>query len=741
MAKVDQRYFFARTWIILFGVVLLGLVLSVEIYRRALKQDEAYVALEFARRAGIRHSMTLDMVKHYEEAVATVGTYFAINPRTSREDFALIAGRVIREHPGFRNLSWIPEIARADRKDYEKAAVSDLKRAFSFTRRSPSGELEALPEADFIHPVLYREPTFAGDPMIGYQTSQEEAQRSLLKARGTGKITVVNGLNFFQQAEEGRAIILNYPVFRLKDDTGPGNKAGTFAGIVRAAFHDKEFFQALRGLPGSAMDMAFIDQAEADPNRRILDFSPADGDSPSTARALSPDYHKGLHIEQPFAVGDRQWRVVYLPKPGWEDTQTRQHPLLQLLAGVVVTGFISALVFITIQKRILVEKLVTQRTNERDISQSHLNHLLATLPGTLFRYRWDDHFTVLSLTPSIEQLTGYPPEEFTSGRMKLQDVIHPDDLAATLPVRKNAIEGHHPYEVEFRIRTQDQRERWVLSRGHGIYKEGNELLYVEGLAIDITERKAAELHRLEMERKLHEGQKLESLGLLASGVAHDFSNLLLGITGNVALARMHLGANSSLHPRLKKIEEAASRASELCRQMLDFTGRSYTLLEPVDLPALVKNLMPLLSHSFRGNTQLLISGDENLPPARADSVQLRQAIMNLVINAADAVTPDAGQITIKFGVRDFTHSDLKKAVAGAEIPPGQYLFLEVGDNGCGISPDVLSKIFDPFFTTKPSGRGLGLASLFGIIRNHAGALLLQTEAGKGTLFKIILPLA
>jgi signal transduction histidine kinase/CheY-like chemotaxis protein len=264
---------------------------------------------------------------------------------------------------------------------------------------------------------------------------------------------------------------------------------------------------------------------------------------------------------------------------------------------------------------------------------------------------------------------------------------------------------------------------------------------VIGVAIDVTERKQAEDVRLALERQLLEAHKLESLGVLAGGVAHDFNNLLVGVLGNVSLALDELPAGSPVRVRLERIEAAARRGSDLTRQMLAYAGKGSVALEPVDLNAVVEETDDLVHASLGSRVTLGCELARDLPAVEADRTQIVQVLMNLVINASEAMGDQEGVVTVRTGSTCLTEADLSTLRHAPDAAPGPHVWLEVTDTGCGLDADTLAKIFDPFFSTKFTGRGLGLATVLGVVRAHRGALGVESAPGRGTTIRVYLPSA
>jgi signal transduction histidine kinase/CheY-like chemotaxis protein len=251
-------------------------------------------------------------------------------------------------------------------------------------------------------------------------------------------------------------------------------------------------------------------------------------------------------------------------------------------------------------------------------------------------------------------------------------------------------------------------------------------------------RQHAEADRRLVEQRLQETQKLESLGILAGGIAHDFNNLLTAILGNASLLRAELPDQRTLQMPLEQIEEASARAADLCRQMLAYAGKGRFALEAMDLNAVLRESQALIRVTVPKKVALQLDLALDLPPVLADHAQLRQVVMNLVINAAEALGEGEGTISISTRAKTLTARELADTVFSPHLKEGRYVSLSVRDTGIGIAPEMLSHIFDPFFTTKFVGRGLGLPAAVGIVRAHNGALRVESTPGAGSTFELLL---
>ncbi len=258
---------------------------------------------------------------------------------------------------------------------------------------------------------------------------------------------------------------------------------------------------------------------------------------------------------------------------------------------------------------------------------------------------------------------------------------------------------------------------------------------------DISERKRSESERRKLEAQFQYAQKLESLGVLAGGIAHDFNNLLMAILGNADLALMELSNVSPARNSVVEIERASRRASELCRQMLAYSGKGRFVVEKIDLSDLVNEMAHMLEVSIFKKIRLRYNFPEDLPPVDADPAQIRQIVMNLIVNASDAIGDREGAIAITTGLLQCDSEYLAESFLRGEVQEGVYVFIEVEDTGCGMDNETVARIFDPFFTTKATGRGLGMAAILGIVRGHNGAIMVDSRPGEGTKIRVLFPAA
>jgi PAS domain S-box-containing protein len=435
--------------------------------------------------------------------------------------------------------------------------------------------------------------------------------------------------------------------------------------------------------------------------------------------------HLGTYIRTGFRLVDSESREL--------DRYGQVHVFLNNSIGIIENGkFVRGWGTqrdITEQRRLEQERMAASERLRLAIEAVHLG-----------LWEWDIVADRLSWNDELLEIYGLTREGFTAKYETFAKSIHPSDKERVEKAVARALNDPlAKYECEYRMIRPDGSERWIYTRGHVRRDERERAIAMLGAAIDITSRKQAEAEHAAMERKLQDTQKLESLGILAGGIAHDFNNLLTGVLGNASLAQMDLPESSPAQSCLKQIEQSALRAADLCRQMLAYSGKGRFLVQRVNLSHLVEESLALLLVSISKDATLKMNLASRLPCVSADATQLRQILMNLVMNASDAIGDRSGIIEVKTGVIQADAAYLASTHLSPVLPAGRYVFLKVQDTGSGMDPETQKRIFDPFFTTKFTGRGLGLAAVLGIVRGHQGALKVSSEIGHGSTFTLLLP--
>ena len=379
--------------------------------------------------------------------------------------------------------------------------------------------------------------------------------------------------------------------------------------------------------------------------------------------------------------------------------------------------------FLAVQQEITERKRMEQQLREREEYFRSLIEQAMDIIAVL-----DAEGTIRYASPSVSPLLGYAPEELVGRRML--DLVHADDIPATLRVFAEGVAtGKGGRLLELRFLHKDGTYRILEAIGRYLLNDP----LVRGVVInarDVTERRS-------LERQLLQAQKMEAVGRLAGGIAHDFNNVLTAILGYVGLLLDGLPTLSPLRPDLKEIRKAAERAAGLTRQLLAFSRKQVLEMRVLDLNELVADVDKLLRRLLGEDIDVLTKLDQTLGAVRADAGQLEQVVVNLAVNSRDAM-PEGGKLTI-----ETRNAELDDSYAREHVPvqPGRYVMLALSDTGVGMSAETISHVFEPFFTTKEAGKGtgLGLATVYGIVKQSGGYVWCYSEPGHGTTFKVYLP--
>ena len=362
-------------------------------------------------------------------------------------------------------------------------------------------------------------------------------------------------------------------------------------------------------------------------------------------------------------------------------------------------------------------------------SEARLRQVIDLVPHFIFAKDEQGRFVLVNRAlaeaygTTVEQLIGRTDADFAQSEAEVRRFLEDD---------REVIRSGRPKVVpEEPITDSRGRVRYLQTTKIPFAFSGTGRPAILGVSIDITEHKAAD-------EALLRAAKEESLSVLAGGIAHDFNNLLAAILGHASLALKQLPDGSPARHHVEKAAAAVERAADLTRQMLAYSGRGHFVVLPTDLNALVRENLPLLQVAVPKNVRLESHLDGRLPPVDADVGQIQQVLMNLVINAAEAIGERGGTVTVATGTRQVGPQDAALwRASGQPLAPGRYVALEVHDDGPGMEPETVDRIFEPFFTTKFTGRGLGLAAVLGVVRGHRGALSVETAPGQGTVFRLL----
>ncbi|MCA9426754.1 MAG: PAS domain-containing protein, partial [Candidatus Omnitrophica bacterium] len=387
-------------------------------------------------------------------------------------------------------------------------------------------------------------------------------------------------------------------------------------------------------------------------------------------------------------------------------------------------------------------KLVTKRTS--DLSQA--NEALRASEASLNRaqevahigsWHWDIAEDRVDWSDEVYRIFGIE-KGATITHETFLDRIHPDDRGRVAERVASALRNGSEYEVEHRV-IVDGKIRWIRTRAEIERNDLGEAVGALGISHDISDRKSSEEIQERLEEQLRQSQKMEAVGQLAGGVAHDFNNILQAIRGHTDLALQDVPIDSSIREDLEEISEASDRATGLVRQLLAFGRRDNLALGECNLNEAAENLMKMVRRLIGEHIDLVFNPGAEISTIQADRGQIEQIILNLSVNARDAM-PEGGTLTIETETRHFDSGFKRENPMARE---GTFVALHVKDTGSGIPREILDRIFEPFFTTKEVGKGtgLGLATVYAAVKNHDGFILLDSNRDSGTHFMICFPAA
>ena len=401
------------------------------------------------------------------------------------------------------------------------------------------------------------------------------------------------------------------------------------------------------------------------------------------------------------------------------------------IVPLVVEGEDSLLVHV-------LDRTARKRAEDADReSRRMLATLMSNLPGMVYQCCDDSRWTMLFVSEGCRELTGYEPQDLVGNRVvSYEALILEEDREAVLAEVQEAIAAQRAFRMVYRIRRADGDVRWVWEQGRAVPASDGQATTIEGFIADITDRRRAEDELKQSAEQLRHAQKMEAVGRLAGGVAHDFNNLLTAILGYSDLLLAQLEPASPLRPRVEEIRKAGDRAANLTRQLLAFSRKQVLTPEVLALDSVLADMTPMMQHVIGEDIELRFRPGLT-GRIKADPAQIEQVLLNLVVNGRDAM-PRGGVLTIETSRVKLDERDVKGRPG---ITPDVYGLLSISDTGVGMDEDARSHLFEPFYTTKGrAGTGLGLSTVYGIVQQSGGFILVDSEMGRGTRFRIHLPL-
>ncbi|MBI3130725.1 MAG: CHASE domain-containing protein [Acidobacteria bacterium] len=658
--------------------------------------------------------------ERYTALLHAMAAHFEVRPPADDRDYQEFLDRlgVTSRYPGLRATNFglhlapgeVPPVVAAARADRSLHPAGNP----TFQMHPP---LEASPSAP-VHLVRFVYPLEGNEQALGFNSFSNPGQvEALDRVLDTGLMSATGPITLVQERDNPKGLIVRMPLLLagLPTRTPEERRRATWGTVNGVWVPEVALSPQLHSLTASLqvqmVDLGWVDQPRPPATFLGPDLSPSD-----------PQI-----LLRPVAFAGRMLELRFKPRAG--------HPALAMpwrswgLAAVMAAlTLVGTWLFRILSQgeedaRALAARLKGEAERAAEAREREFRSFFEGAPIPLAITRLEDGL-ILHANASWRALLEVPPDATSYG--------HSADYLQTPSQRQEVVEMIRRLgfvrESPLRLKSARGRELEILFSCEPINLGGSTVLLSSFL--DLTE-----LHR--SEAALRQAQKLESMGLLAGGIAHDFNNLLTAVQGNLDLARTM--PPERVGDRLDAAERAVQRATDLTRQLLVYSGRIPVQRESLDLPALVREMATLLKVSIPKAVRLEMDLPADLPAVFGDRAQIQQAVMNLVTNAADAITQEAGTIHLQCRLGELGAEELRRDWADQPLLPGPHLLLSVADDGVGMDAVVRARIFDPFFSTKEQGRGLGLSALLGILRAHHGGLRIESEVGKGSTFTLALP--
>lgn len=626
-----------------------------------------------------------------------------------------------KDFPGFQGLGF-SEVVRP--KDLERHIQRIRREGFPDYRLWPEGERQEYTAIIYLEPFDWRNQRAFGYDMF----SEPIRQEAMAKARDLGEAVVTGPVTLVQETKRDKqtGVLMYIPVYKrgLPLETVAQRRTAV-QGYAFSPIRIKNFLSAT--FPRMPEDIGFRIYTDKEPNPAGLLY-----DSVFDSNLNLPENYRGeLQATRSFQGFGRNWLLTFESLPHAAQEQRKTQSRNYLIVGITVSILLSVIAFMLRSAHAgaiaAAQALKESQERYRKISEDSPAYIATFLPDGTLTY----------VNPALAHDLGKRQEDLL-GKSFFEFLL--PEYREPVRLGLHALSPQNPTQtLEQAMVGPNEAVIWHEWTNRAIFDDHGGITEFQAVGQNITERKRAAEERSRLEQQMLHAQKMESLGVLAGGVAHDFNNILMAIIGNVDLSLMKIEEASPITANLRNIEKAALRAADLAKQMLAYSGKGKFVIEKLDLNRLIEKLHPILEPSLPTNALLTLKLRKPLPMIEADANQMRQIVMNLFMNAIEALGESGGEIIISTddGVQD--RESLKDVLLGETLAEGSYVLLEVTDTGCGMENEVLDKVFDPFFTTKFTGRGLGLAAVHGIVRGHKGGTRISSEPGMGTTFQVLLP--
>ncbi len=699
------------------AVLLVSLAATLLSWSVARRNQEQRDLARLNRFVGRTEQSLKNRLGRYEDIVrGAQGMFAADRGEPGVEEWRAFVGSLALQerHPGLSSLAFIRRVPAADLDGF----LRDRPQLRDRYHRPISDPLPLrAPGQDADHLIIELcESGARGAAALGLDVGASPTQRlAAERAAATGQPTL-SGLLYFT-LKEGRqdAVALFMPVYSGPGLPGSPEERRRLKGWVSAGILLQPLMEDLLRGEDAGVALSLVDTfAPQGPQQLMSSEGWPQGGMPEAIQKLE--------------AGGRGWQLRYAVKPGFYRTEGRNQPLQLLIGGLVISLSLAAVVWSLAGTRVRALALAHgMNATLFEALQRNRSHLESTPLAVI---ETDGAFRIREWNPAAERIFGYTREEALG--KDTRDLVPKEGQEGVAAHREALLSGTDGIRATMENLTRTGQRILCDWYNTALRDERGRFLGAIFMADDVTERRRAE-------SALRQAQKLESLGVLAGGIAHDFNNLLTAILGNTEVALDLAKGNPRLLHALQRVEATTQRGADLARQLLAYAGKAHFSVQPLDLNGIIVEMGDLLSVSISKKVVLRRDLQPGLPPVEADSAQFQQVVMNLVINASEAIGDRPGQIILRTRAAEYNRAQLSAAFPGQVLEPGLYVRMEVEDDGSGMDAETIGRIFDPFFTTKFTGRGLGLSAMLGIVRGHRAGIRVESTPGEGTTFILLFP--
>ena len=732
----------------------LGMGLSVAAFSFAREGERQRLSDGFDAAARDRVAAVREQLDAHFLILESLRSFYAASVEVSRQQFHTFSAPLLARHPDIQALEWIPRVSDRQRSDFEAAARGDGLEAFQITERVSQGQMVAASHRQEYFPVYFVEPRKGNETAIGFDLASEAMRLEALgRSRDTGQAVASAPITLVQEIGSQAGFMVFLPVYENGETVETVQQRGDhLRGFILGVFRAGELVEeALANLVPAGIDMDLCDRTEPSEAHSLhYHVSRSRNRGAGGPKYATAGGAGGLTYREIIDLPGRQWSVACAATPTFQDAHTTLYPWGVLAAALVFTLLVSAYLVSAIRNAARQHHLVCELSSSNQAfskevserkqaekslrkSEEHFRNLVESVTNYIYTVSVENGRAVKTVHgPGCVSVTGRTDEEYHASPDIWFKMVPQEDRQAVLAQAERLTSGQQCPPLEHRIIRKDGAIRWVRNTPVAVRDEYGGFMGYEGLIQDITDYK-------KMQEQLLQAQKMEAVGQLAGGIAHDFRNQLTVIKGFAEMLLRRAMVSEAGREHVGEILKAVDRSANLSNELLAFSRKQVLRPEVVKIDDLISGMGKSLARMIGEDICLSLAPGAGDSRVKVDPGQLQQAIVNLVLNARDAM-PRGGQLTIETAC---VNLDQAYTCSHIDASPGSHVMMAVSDTGVGMDRETLARVFDPFFTTKPVGQGtgLGLPMVHGFVRQSGGTIAIYSEPGKGTTVKIYLSLS